>query len=121
MENKVKDPILDKSGRKKHSLIFHGWPGDKSYCDYSKWWDCSFWCANNNLFGKEMPSERFCPMTIPNHKNCPVIKARNNIRIWEIKHNSKLTKAHKLFYQITGLEVSYKINEGITEILKEMK
>jgi hypothetical protein len=117
----VKDPILDRPGRKKHELIFHGWTSDKSYCDFANWWDCSFWCGNNKLFGKKLPPSRFCPMTIPNHENCPIIKAKNNIHIWEIKHDTKLSEFHKLFYQVTGLEPSYKINEGIEEILREVK
>ncbi len=57
---------------KEHEKTIHGWTGQESYCDYARWWDCSFWCSNNKecFKGKKMPTERACPMKTPVYSRC---------------------------------------------------
>jgi len=66
-----------------NELTLHGWSNDKSYCDFANWWDCSFWCGNNKIFGKNKPPhERKCPMDVPNYNNCTLVcKRHKNDRI----------------------------------------
>ena len=74
----------------KHQLKTHGWPNDKSFCDYARWWDCSFWCGNNKIFGKKLPHERRCPMNIPDFKNCLlVVSGLNRKKCKECGHSMK--------------------------------
>ena len=60
--------------RRKHLPSLHGWAKQKAHCDYAMWWDCGFWCDNDEIFGKKPAHKRACPMMVPRHSACLMLK-----------------------------------------------
>ena len=83
--------------RKKYLPSIHGWTKQKAYCDYARWWDCKFWCSNNDIFGKKLAHERICPMDTPRHSACLMLKID--------KRKRKLTpKERKITDMLKGVQ-----------------